>query len=468
MQLRVDPSIDQLLPEGDDERAFYERARLLFGSDEFVLVVLAADDVVTPDRLARIQRITERVAALDGVDRVLSIANATDIRGVDGDIAVGPFFETVPTDPAEIARLRERLLSHPVYADNLIASDGRTTMLLAYFDHISDREFVARRLSLQIQAIADAERGDAQIFVTGAPHVKLALSETLLAEMRFILPAILAVAALLALLAFRSLRGVLLLVTAIGMALVWTLGLMGWTGTSLTLVSNIVPPLIITLGFAAAVHVISEYYEMARHAGPIGRDAHDGVVARMIEQMGLAVAVNGFTTALGFASLTVSRVLAIRDFGIWAVVGVLATTIVALTFVPAALAVLGPTRRAHLAPRRGRIDVFAERLAPLRRAEPALDLRDRVRCARARIRRCAEDPRRQRVHQGLCGRRAGACRLRGDQRTTRWRQRLHDRGRCRRGFRVHPFRESRRAARSPDLARSAAGDLASRPRSPTS
>jgi predicted RND superfamily exporter protein len=83
LRLRVDPSIDQLLPQGDEERAFYERARQLFGSDEFVLLVLAADDVVTPDRLARIQRITERVAALDGVHRVLSIADRRHGDGTD-------------------------------------------------------------------------------------------------------------------------------------------------------------------------------------------------------------------------------------------------------------------------------------------------------------------------------------------------------------------------------------------------
>jgi len=362
LRLHVDPSIDQLMSAGDEERTFYDRARQLFGSDEFVLVMLTADDIVTPDRLASIQRITQRVATLDGVHRVLSIANATDIEGVDGDIAVGPFFEAVPSDPAEIARLRERLVTHPLYAGNLIAKDGTATALLAYFDRISDREFIARRLSAQIQAIAQEERGDARVFVTGAPHVKLVLSETLLEQMRFILPAILAVSALLCLLAFRTARGVLLPAAAIAIAVVWTLGLMGWTGSSLNLVSNIVPPLVITLGFAASVHVISEYYEAARHAGPVDRAGHDGVVAKVIEEMGLAIAVNGLTTVLGFASLIVSSVLAIRQFGIWSVVGVIATTTVALVFLPAMLVLLGPGQRTPLASHGGRIDAFAERL----------------------------------------------------------------------------------------------------------
>ena len=86
--------------------------------------------------------------------------------------------------------------------------------------------------------------------------MKVALAETLLAEMRVILPAILAVAALLSLFAFRTVRGVALVAAAIAIALIWTLGAMGHSGASLNLVSNIVPPLIITLAFAATVHVV--------------------------------------------------------------------------------------------------------------------------------------------------------------------------------------------------------------------
>jgi predicted RND superfamily exporter protein len=181
--------------------------------------------------------------------------------------------------------------------------------------------------------------------------------------MRVILPAILAVAALLSLFAFRTLRGVALVAASIAIALIWTLGAMGHSGASLNLVSNIVPPLIITLAFAATVHVVSEYYESVRQRRPVGRAEHDGAVASVLAEMGLAVGVNGFTTALGFLSLAVSRVSAIREFGVWSVVGVVATTLVALTFVPAALVALGPARRTPLPAEGGRIDAIADGLA---------------------------------------------------------------------------------------------------------
>jgi len=126
--------------------------------------------------------------------------------------------------------------------------------------------------------------------------------------------------------AFRSWRGVLLPLAAIGVSLLWTLGAMGWTGTSINLVSNIIPPLLITLGFAAAMHVMAEYFDALPESAPLDRAANTTAVKTVLAEIGLAILVNGVTTVLGFLSLCTSTVLAIRQFGAWSVFGVFAAT----------------------------------------------------------------------------------------------------------------------------------------------
>lgn len=373
LRLAVDPGVDRMLPEGDEERAFYDRARQLFGSDELLLVVLVGD-VFAPDALGAIQRLTAAVEAEPGVGRVLSLANALDVRPADGDVEVAPFFETPPADPAERARLRERLLAHPMYGGSLVAADARATALLVSFDRRLVGEEPRAALSDRLGALATSERGPLDAFVTGVPRIKAELGRTVLAELSFVLPAVLALAAGLCALAFRTVRGVLLPIAAIALSLLWTLGAMGAAGSALNLVTTIVPPLVITLGFAAAIHVTSEYYQALRHAaaGAASLDAaaHRGAIARVLEEMGVAVAVNGLTTALGFASLVTSSVGAVREFGVWSVVGVVATTVAALSFLPAALALLGPPRRVARAAEPGRLEDAAGRLA-------AFDVRNR-------------------------------------------------------------------------------------------
>lgn len=361
-RIRVDPAIDRLLPDEDEDRRFYDRAREIFGDDEFVLLVVEADDVFRADVLAGVQRITERLEREPHVSEVVSLSNAVHSEGREGELIVGPFFEQAPEAPEALRALRDRVMGHPIYGGTLVAKDARATAIVVFTEGLSDRDFVRSDFGGRLGELA-REAGGLPVEVTGSAHVKSRLSRTIVAELSFILPCVLGISALLCVIAFRSVRGVALPLGAIGLALVWTLGAMGWSGATLNLVSNIIPPLIITLGFSAAIHVVSEYQELLAEAGAVDRTAHRGVVQRMLEGLGLTVAMNGLTTMLGFGSLCVSSVLAIRQFGSWSVLGVFLITFASLTFIPAMLSALGPPRRIRQHGHGGRIDAFAGALA---------------------------------------------------------------------------------------------------------
>jgi predicted RND superfamily exporter protein len=201
------------------------------------------------------------------------------------------------------------------------------------------------------------------VIVTGTPHVKAMLSRTIVDELVFILPMVTAISAALCAFAFRSVRGVVLPLVAIGLALEWTLGGMGWRGVSINLVSNIIPPLLITLGFAGAMHFISEYYETLAHNNARTREENRKAVQQVLEEMGLAIFVNGVTTVLGFLSLCVTTIVAIQVFGVWSAVGTVASTLISLTFLPAMCVVLGAPRKLQREHREGWVDRFAGWLA---------------------------------------------------------------------------------------------------------
>jgi predicted RND superfamily exporter protein len=361
LRLQVDPAVERLLPEGDDERRFYDRARNLFGSDQFLLVSVESPsgEVFASAFLADVQRLTAALERVESVHRVLSIANAVHVESRGDELYVGPFYEEPPAGEEALAALRQTVRSHPVYASTLLSEDGRSTAVLVRFDRIPDREFVKRGLAGEITSVARREMPDAEILVTGPAEVRAQLSRTILSEMAFIMPSVLTLSSLLAAFAFRSVRGVVLPQLIIGVALVWTLGALTGSGNPFNLVSNIIPPLVLTLGFATAIHVMSEYYELLHQKPAQTRAENRAVVFRVLEEMGLTVAVNGLTTVLGFLSLLTSTVTAIREFGLWSSVGVAAITLLALTALPAALVLLGPPKKL---PRRGR-EGFAERAA---------------------------------------------------------------------------------------------------------
>ncbi|MBW2273527.1 MAG: MMPL family transporter [Deltaproteobacteria bacterium] len=345
MRLELDPSIDRMLPEGDEERVYYDYIRRLFGSDETIVVALVDDDVFTAENLRAIQRIAQRVELLDGVQRVVSLANALNIRSVDGDLLIEPFVDRVPEAPEELARIRGEALDNPIYAGNLVARNGGAAGILVYLQNIPERELLAMGIDEQIRRVADEERGEAEVWITGGTVVKAETGRMLVRDLSRTVPLAIAVCLVVSLLAFRSLPGILVPVLTTLLALVWTLGAVAAAGVSLNLVTALVPSLILVVGFAYAIHIVSEYHDELRTAP----DEPEPVRAAL-DKVALPVALTGLTTAAGFLALTVSPIDAIREFGIIATLGVAFTVVASLGAAPAVLTLLP---RPHVAATRG-------------------------------------------------------------------------------------------------------------------
>jgi predicted RND superfamily exporter protein len=364
-RLRIDASADRLLPEGDASREFYDHVRRMFGSDETLLIALVGDDVFTTENLQRIQRLTRRLEKVDGVHHVLSLSNAVNVRGVDDDLEIAPFIHRVPETAEGLAELRAQVMGNPIYSGSLVSADTRATAVLVYFVEMTSREYMAAGINERIVEIAEEERGSGAAWITGGPHIRSETAQVLLGEALTIPLGMLLVLGGVLAFTFRTIRGVLIPLISIAMAVAWTLGIAAALGYELNAVTSLIPALLTTLGLSYAVHVVSEYQETG--------DATEGGGARArvtatLSHVTLPVFLTGLTTAAGFASLTLSPLGAVREFGFLSVIGVLCAVVTSLTVAPSLLALLPvPARlaRGHDATaRRGRrFDRFVERVA---------------------------------------------------------------------------------------------------------
>ncbi len=361
LRLVINPTADSLLPSGGGEGELYERSRLQFGSDDTVVIALGAEDVFTADVLGAVVRLSERLSRVDGVYNVVSLSTALNVRSVDGDIQVAPFVEVAPRETQDLEFVRSQTLANPIYAGTLVARDSRTTALLVQLERMSGRERAERGIVDEIARIAREETRGLELWISGAPYVSTLLSRQILNELAVILPTVVGLLALVLLLGFRTVRGVALPLATIGLAELWTLGGLGLLGRELNLVATVVPPLILTIGFSYAMHVVSEYYALVRADDQASRTPRQ-VVEHTLGEVGVPVLVTGLTTAAGFLALTVSPIVAIQEFAWFSLLGVMATVLASLTFTPAVLAVLPlPTKLPGRDP--GRVlDRLAERL----------------------------------------------------------------------------------------------------------
>jgi uncharacterized protein len=330
LHIRIENSLESLLPAGDPKVAYYERIRGIFGSDDVGVIGVRADDVFAPATIEKIARVTEAIRQIKGVEHVLSIANAVDPAA---DVVHPPrLLAHIPPSPGEVDALKKKLAATPLYGKNLVADDFKGAAINVFFESLTDTQYLDLGVDANIERVLAAESGPERFFYTGAAHIKQAAVELMRHDLARFTPIALGFVLLVLWLSFRTVRGVVMPVVSVSIALVWTLGIIVLAGKSLTLGTSVLPPLLLVLGSSYAIHVMARYYEQV-FAG-VGEDQ---IVVRAFERVWLPLAISALTNVIGFGSLMVNRITAIWDLGLFAVIGVLCLTLSSLTFLPAAL-----------------------------------------------------------------------------------------------------------------------------------
>jgi hypothetical protein len=340
--IQLDSSIESLLPQGDPEKEYYEDVRRLYGSDEIVVIGLIADNVYTAEALNRIRRITEKIREIPEVKNVASLTNARDVitTVAEQDTLLVP---EIPSTEAGWDELKRRVEDHAVYMKNLVSPDGRAAAInVTFLESVTDEAFRRQGLDQKIREILEEVDGPGKLYYTGLPRFKVHMVDSMREDLKYFLPLVLLCIVLVMFASFRSLRGVLLPALTSIVGLTWTLGIMVLADSRLSLGSITLPPLLLVLGTVYSLHVVAEYYELARPGRPVGE-----VMLETLRRTGMPVLITALTTALGFASLVVNRIVSIREMGLYSAVGILFAFLLSITLVPAILSLLPLPKRRH-------------------------------------------------------------------------------------------------------------------------
>jgi len=343
-RITIDPSMDSMLPRDDPAGEYFTRVRRLFGSEETLLVMLSDDDVFTPENLAGIKRLTEKIEALDTVERVSSLSTALNIRSENGELRIDPFFDEVPGNAEGLADLRERALDDPIYAGNLVSRDGTASLINVHLLDLSEQEILASGVDAEITRLAVDEFGRERVSISGSPHIKAEMNRAMIESMTVLVPISWVGMGLWAFFVFRSLRGVLIPLLTIQISLLATFALVARLFGSINIITVAAPPILVVFGLAYTIHILSCYYEAVRGQFGPRQDRREAVFLAL-RHVAVPTIFTGLTTSIGFFSLLASPLPAVRQFGVFCGAGAAVTTVVALVFAPAMLSLLPLPRR---------------------------------------------------------------------------------------------------------------------------
>lgn len=147
-----------------------------------------------------------------------------------------------------------------------------------------------------------------------------------------LIPAAMILVILILFLVFRRFSDIFLPFLTVAVGAMWVIGVLGFLGMQFTMVHVALIPLILGIGIAYSIHVLNRYYEER------GRGLRvEKAVVKSVKTIGVAVSLSAITTMIGFGSFLVSDLPPLREFGVFAALGILFTFILAVTLLPALL-----------------------------------------------------------------------------------------------------------------------------------
>jgi predicted RND superfamily exporter protein len=329
-RIKVNPNIESLLPDDDEVIALMERYGEGQVEENYLVVAVEAEDPFTLPGLSAFARAIERLEAFPEIKKGITPFNLISFQKKGNRLALQPVSPggQCPQSPEELAVFKENLFSTP-FAVNFVVSRDRS-VLLAFFPTEATEKYT--ELMAAIDRILADLKPYYRTHITGTIPFMDTTKTYLLRDLSTLLILAFAVILVIFYLGFRSKRAVALPILVVGIGTIWCLGFMSLIGFNLTLMSVIIPPLVLALGSSYSIHILNQYY---REAGQIEGDNRwiGGAIAHVNKTILLASA----TTIAGLLSLLSVSIEQTREFAISTSFGIFSCALLSLFFFPAVL-----------------------------------------------------------------------------------------------------------------------------------
>ncbi len=349
-RLHIVITSDNFLPQSNHYIVTTNEIEKTFGNKFTVVIGVTAKEgtIYQTSILEKVQRITKRLRDVPDVMKTninsLAARKAKGIQGTADGMIVRPLMERVPQNDAEMATLKKAVASIPAYEDLLVTKDQKTTLIVA---EVKDDASGFSPVGDAVMAAVDPERDNTVEITVGGMPIFLTWLERYSMKMGFLLPLAILIVGLIHYEAFRTVQAAALpLITAI-LSVIWSLAILAISGTSMDTFNASTPILILAVAAGHAVQILKRYYEefaklKQTSPGKDPKEASREAVLNAMTRVGPVMLVACAVASLGFFSLTIFDIRAVRTFGLLTGAGIISALILELTFIPALRSMLPP------------------------------------------------------------------------------------------------------------------------------
>ena len=316
-----------------EDPAYHRYAALAerFGTDELLLVAFEAPEVLEPELQRRLRKVARQVERLPAVAQVRTALDAQKLDGADGTITVTPYARAARSKDADRAAVLAELTQDPFARGLLISEDGRHVALVAEMTQNSGRsaEETPALVAEVRRLFEEAGYAPDDLHVVGIPAVLSSIISETYFNLERIFPIVSIVLLLMVWLLFHRFWPAAISTGVALIAVIWTMGFSVLLEPKVSVLSSMIPAVILVIAFSDVIHLCSAYLlELGA-----GRSKLDAVLEAGSE-VGAACLLTSVTTFFGFVSLSLIPTPAFRHLGVVFGFGVAVALVIAVTFVP--------------------------------------------------------------------------------------------------------------------------------------
>ena len=339
-----------LLPENHEVNIQYNKFLEIFG-EEGNLVLLAVKDssVFTTDKFNAWNSLAKSFDSLPEVEFTLSIADVKKLKKdtKNRKFVLESIYGEKITSQEEVNSIKKELFEKLPFYDNLLYNKKTGTIQTAIYINKEIVNTPVRKAFVFDKLIPIIDRFEKEnnlnVRVSGMPYIRTINAQNIIDEIQLFVLGALLITGIIFFFFFRSYRATFITLLVVTIGVTWAFGFIGLFGYEITVLTALIPPLIIVIGVPNAVFLINKYQQEIKLHGQQAK-----ALQRVISKIGNATLMTNITTASGFATFVFVKSQLLREFGILASINILSIFVLALLIIPIIYSFMEPPKKKHL------------------------------------------------------------------------------------------------------------------------
>lgn len=346
-QVKLSYEFSRAIPTDHPKYVAYQDFKKKFGEDGNLLVIgIQTDKFFTQPVFSDYAAMGRNLRRIKAVEDVISVPTAINLsRAPESETlqAIPVFPDTIVTQE-QIDSSRNVFSQLPFYRGLLYNPSTNAWMMGVRINgallNSPERTGIVKEITRLVQSFGDKHKID--VHLSGLPLIRTEMAERIQKEMKFFLVASVVLSALILLLFFRSFSATLLSLLVVIIGVVWSIGTLNLMGYKITLLTALIPPLVVVIGIPNCIYFLNKYHTAYRDTG----DKRKAIV-QMIGKMGIVTLFCNIAAAIGFAVFALTKSEILKEFGVVAGINIMLLFFISLILIPVALNLLPAPRERH-------------------------------------------------------------------------------------------------------------------------